>query len=54
MSQKGEFSLSSVNALWHSTDAESPTGAADAAISPSEPGRVALGVAAYGLWGIFL
>lgn len=31
MSQKGEFSLGSVSALWHSTGAESPPGAAGAA-----------------------
>lgn len=40
MSQKGEFSLSSVNALWHSPDAESPAGAA---VNPPEPGSVCPG-----------
>lgn len=43
MSQKGEFSLSSVIVLWHSTDAESPAGAAGAAINAPEPGSVCPG-----------
>lgn len=54
MSQKGEFSLSSVNTLWHSPDVRALLGQLVLQSTLQSQAVCALGVAAYGLWGIFL